>query len=441
MTVSAPDTSGIDLDELALAGDFDMTAWGDGSGSRAAVFKKYRDEQPVTFLPEFEIPGFPQGPGFWSVTRFDDVMHVSRNPELFGSSLGTNIPDLPVEILEFYGSMINMDAPRHTRMRLIVNKAFTPKRVAAIDHDVRVKARQIVAAAAPLGECDFVETIAAQLPLQIICEMMGIPRDQWHRIFELTNIILGGGDRELVADFETLMNATLEMSAIASAVGEDRLANPRDDLVSAMMHAEVDGERLSPMEMASFFILLAAAGNETTRNAISHGTWLLHEHPEQKADWMANVEEVTPTAIEEIVRYASPVIHFRRTAMEDTEVGGVPVAKGDKVVMWYESANRDERHFEDPYRFDIRRSPNEHVGFGGGGPHFCLGANLARREIATMFDELFRWLPDLEPTASPDYLRSNFIHGIKRMPCRFTPAEVPVELDDDPAPAPGGPHA
>jgi cytochrome P450 len=186
------------------------------------------------------------------------------------------------------------------------------------------------------------------------------------------------------------------------------------------------------MEAASFFILLAAAGNETTRNAISHGTWLLHEHPDQQADWAANIAEVSPTAVEEIVRYATPVIHFRRTAMEDTEVGGQPIAKGEKVVMWYESANRDERHFDDPYRFDVRRSPNEHVGFGGGGPHFCLGANLARREIATMFGELFTWLPDLEPTAPPDYLRSNFIHGIKRMPCRFTPREVPLDVDEHP---------
>ena len=424
---TTPDTSAIDLDAPALAEDVDLALWGDGSDARAAVFKKFRDDRPVTFLPEFAIPGFPKGPGFWSVTRFDDVMHVSRHPEVFGSALGTNIPDLPVEILEFYGSMINMDAPRHTRMRLIVNKAFTPRMVARIDDDVRVKARKIVAAAAPLGECDFVETIAAQLPLQIICEMMGIPEEHWHRVFELTNIILGGGDPELVSDLETLLGATLEMSAIAQAVGEDRLANPQDDLVSAMMQAEVDGERLTAQEMASFFILLAAAGNETTRNAISHGTWLLHNHPDQKADWMANVEEVSAGAIEEIVRWATPVIHFRRTAMEDTEVGGTRIAKGDKVVMWYESANRDERQFDDPYRFDIRRDPNEHVGFGGGGPHFCLGANLARREIRMMFEEMFRWLPDLEPTGAPDYLRSNFIHGIKRMPCRFTPTEVPAD--------------
>jgi len=427
MTVTEPDTSGIDLDQLDFTVEPDMATWDGGAAKRAAIWKKFRDERPVTFLPEPAIPDFQPGPGFWSITRFSDLVHVSRNSDIFVSGLGTNIPDLPVELLEFYGSMINMDAPKHTRLRLIVNKSFTPRMVAKIDDDVRLKARQIVAEAAPLGECDFVESIAARLPLQIICEMMGIPRELWHRIFELTNIILGGGDPELTPDMETLMMATLEMAQIAQAVGEDRLANPQDDLTSALIHAEVDGEALTTSEMASFFILLAAAGNETTRNAISHGVWALQNHPDQRAAWMADPVGLGPTAVEEIVRWATPVIHFRRTAVEDTEVGGVPIAAGDKVVMWYESANRDERSIDDPYRFDLSRSPNEHVGFGGGGPHFCLGANLARREIRVMFEELFRWLPDLEVTAPPDYLRSMFIHGIKRMPCRFTPTQVDLD--------------
>jgi cytochrome P450 len=335
--------------------------------------------------------------------------------------------------------MINMDAPRHTRLRRIVNRSFTPKMVQRIDEDVRHKARAIVAGVADKGSVDVVTEIAGPLPLQIICEMMGIPREHWERIFECTNIILG--DITTTPDLGALLGAAMEMAQIAQAVGEDRLANPQDDLVSAMMSAEIDGEHLEPMEMASFFILLAAAGNETTRNAITHGLHLFTRHPDQREALKADFDNLIPGAIEEIVRYATPVVHFRRTVTEDTRIGDTDIAAGEKVVMWYESANRDERHFDDPYRFDIRRSPNEHVGFGGGGPHFCLGANLARREIATMFDELFRWLPDLEPTAPPDYLRSNFIHGIKRMPCRFTPAEVPVELDDDPGPAPGGPHA
>jgi cytochrome P450 len=406
----------------------DEHLWGNGSAARADVFRQLRDEAPVVFLAEPEIPDYERGPGYWSLTRFDDVMHVSRHPDLFCSGNGTNIPDLPIEISEFMGSMINMDAPRHTRLRMIVNRAFTPKRVAAIDRDVRVKARQIVASVAERGECDFVHDVAAQLPLQIICEMMGIPRESWERIFELTNVILGAGDPELTPDMATLMGAVMEMTQIAHAVGEDRLANPTDDLVSSMMHAEVEGEHLDPMEMASFFILLSAAGNETTRNAISHGLLQLTRNEDQRAVWMADVAGVTPTAVEEIVRWASPVVHFRRTATADTEISGVPIAEGDKVVMWYESANRDERHFDDPFRFDVRRSPNEHVGFGAGGPHFCLGANLARREIGVMFDELFRWLPDVHASSEPDYLFSSFIHGIKRMRCEFTPTSIdPLE--------------
>jgi cytochrome P450 len=401
----------------------DPECWSRGSEPRADMFRLLRDEAPVMFMEEPEIEGFPKGPGFWSVTRYEDVMHVSRHPDLFCSGQGTNIPDLPQEVNEFMGSMINMDAPRHTRLRMIVNRSFTPRMVNRIDEDVRVKARNIVADAAEQGSCDLVAEIAAPLPLQIICEMMGIPREKWQRILELTNVVLG--DQETVPDLSALMAAVMEMAQIASEVGEDRLKDPKDDLVSAMMHAEVDGERLQPMEMASFFILLAAAGNETTRNAISHGVRLLTLHEDQRERWMADVEGVTPTAVEEIVRWATPVIHFRRTATEDTEIAGQPIAEGDKVVMWYESANRDERAFDDPFTFDVTRTPNEHVGFGAGGPHFCLGANLARREIRVMFEELFRWLPDIRTVGEPDYLQSAFIHGIKRLPCEFTPAEVP----------------
>lgn len=422
MTDLAPDTSGIDLDTL------DFTApdtYFGGSGARAALFKKFRDERPVAFLPEGEIPGFPTGPGFWSLTRYDDVMHVSRHPEIFQSGKGTNIPDLPLEIIEFYGSMINMDAPKHTRMRMIVNKAFTPRMVQRIDEDVRIKARQIVAKAATKGTVDIVREIAGPLPLQIICEMMGIPEDKWDRIFECTNVILG--DESTTPDFNALMAASFEMAAIAQAVGEDRLANPKDDLVSAMMHAEVDGERLDASQMASFFILLSAAGNETTRNAISHGVHLFTQHPDQRALLQNDFDNLIGTAVEEVVRYATPVVHFRRTATQDTTIGDTKVAEGDKVVMWYESANRDERHFDDPYRFDITRSPNEHVGFGAGGPHFCLGANLARREIRVMFEELFRWIPDIAATSEPDYLNSPFINGIKHMEVSFTPTEVPTD--------------
>jgi cytochrome P450 len=317
--------------------------------------------------------------------------------------------------------MINMDAPRHTKLRLIVNRGFTPRQVAVLEQNVHDRARSIVDSVADKGQCDFVSEIAAALPLQIICDMMGIPAADYARIFEKTNIVLGVGDPEFGTSLDAAFAAAHELWMYAQEMGKDRLDHPRDDIVTALMQAEIDGERLTAAEFGSFFVLLTAAGNETTRNAISHGMYALTEHPDEKRIWMADFGGVAPTAIEEIVRWATPVMHFRRSATADTEINGQEIKAGDKVVMWYTSANRDADAFDDPFRFDVRRTPNEHVGFGGGGPHFCLGAHLARREIRVMFEEIFRRLPDLEITGPPDYLQSGFIHGIKRMPCAFTP--------------------
>ncbi len=265
--------------------------------------------------------------------------------------------------------------------------------------------------------------IAAALPLQIICDMMGIPREDNKRIFELTNTILGVGDPEYVQTMEDLMGAGMELFQYGLALAEDRAANPRDDIASSLMAAEIEDEngrhRLTSSELGSFFLLLVVAGNETTRNTISHGMYTLTNHPEQRKIWMSDFAAVSPTAVEEIVRWATPVINFRRTASRDTVVGGQEIAAGDKVVMFYNSANRDELQFPDPFRFDVTRTPNEHVGFGAGGPHFCLGANLARREIMVMFEEMFRVLPDIHVTGEPALLQSGFIHGIKRMPCAW----------------------
>jgi cytochrome P450 len=287
---------------------------------------------------------------------------------------------------------------------------------------VHDRARSIVDAVADRGECDFVSEIAAALPLQIICDMLGIPVSDYGHIFEKTNIVLGVGDPEFGTSLDAAFAAAHDLWTYAQEMGKERLDNPRDDIVTALMQAEIDGERLTAAEFGSFFVLLTAAGNETTRNAISHGMLALTEHPDQKQAWMADFDGVAPTAIEEIVRWATPVMHFRRSATEDTAIAGQQINAGDKVVMWYTSANRDAAAFDDPYLFDVRRTPNEHVGFGGGGPHFCLGAHLARREIRVMFEEIFRRLPDLEITGPPDYLQSGFIHGIKRMPCEFTPS-------------------
>ena len=392
---------------------------------REGAFLTLRREQPVSWSDEWEFEGspFPKGPGYWSLASHEDVWHVSRNPQLFSSGRGVNIGDMPIEISEFFGSMIAMDDPKHFRLRSIVSKGFTPKEIARVEDYVRQKAAAVVDRLLeqfPERECDFVAEVAAPMPLQIICEMMGIPPEDEERVFRWTNVILGVGDPEYAGTFEELMMVAMEIYQYAQALGEDRLKNPKDDLTSIMMHAEVDGERLTAQEFGSFFILLVVAGNETTRTAVSHGMHLLTQHPDQRDLWWNNWDAHTRTAVDEIVRYATPVVHFRRTATEDTVVGGQKIEADQKLVMWYCSANRDDTVFTGPYRFDITRTLQPaQVGFGAGGPHFCLGANLARREIAVMFDELRRRMPTIHTVGEPDYLQSAFINGIKRLRCAW----------------------
>jgi cytochrome P450 len=393
---------------------------------REGAFRTLREEDPVRFFVEPEIPGLGQGPGYWSLVRHADVLHVSRHPELFSSARGgVNIIDQPPEFGEFFGSMIVMDDPRHARLRRIVSRGFTPAMLRQVEANVETAAEKILDDVVERGACDFVADIAAALPLKIICDMMGIPASDYRMVFDRTNIILGAGDPEYVPDPLTVIPALLQAGQDLSNLVQDlarfRREKPTDDLTTALLHAEVDGERLTDAEIGSFFVLLVAAGNETTRNAISHGMKALCDYPDQRRKWAADFDRFAPTAVEEIVRWASPVIHFRRTATRDTEIGGRTIREGEKVVMWYNSANRDEAIFDDPHAFRVDRSPNEHVGFGGPGPHFCMGAHLARREITVMFRHLFRRLPDLEVTEPPARLLSFFIHGIKRMPCAFTP--------------------
>ena len=402
----------------------DPEFWKGSRQHRESVFATLRREAPVKFFPEIPLANFPVGPGYWALTKHDDIWHVSRNPELFCSGKGSNIADLTVELNEFFGSMISMDDPKHVRLRTIVSKGFTPKEITRVEEYVKNKAKTIVDKVLEKygnnEEFDFVDNIAAPFPLQIICEMMGIPESDERQILEWTNVILGAGDPDFGGTIENLLNVALEMFAYAQALGEARLANPTNDLTSVMMHAIVDGERMSSQEFGSFFILLAVAGNETTRNAISHGMLQLTEHPDQKAAWYADFDAKAKGAVEEIVRWASPVIHFRRTATRDTEIRGVKIKAGEKVVMWYNSGNRDEEIYENPHQFNIARSlAPAQVGFGAGGPHFCLGANLARREIGVMFDEIRRRTPNLRITGEPAYLQSSFINGIKRVPCRL----------------------
>jgi cytochrome P450 len=410
------------LDSINIS---DPEFWKAPQQVRESTFATLRRQAPVKFFEEIPLVNFPVGPGYWALTKHEDIWHASRNPDLFCSGKGTNIPDLTVELNEFFGSMISMDDPKHVRLRTIVSKGFTPKEIARVEEYVKNKARTIVDRALEKfgdSEFDFVDNIAAPFPLQIICEMMGIPESDERQILDWTNVILGAGDPDFGGTLENLITVALEIFAYAQALGEARLKNPTDDLTSVMMHSMVDGDRMSSQEFGSFFILLVVAGNETTRNAISHGMRQLSLQPDERAKWFNNFDANTKTAVEEIVRWASPVIHFRRTATRDTEIRGVKIKEGEKIVMWYNSANRDEDVYADPYTFDVTRTAAPaQVGFGAGGPHFCLGANLARREIAVMFDEIRRRMPNLQITGEPAYLQSNFINGIKRMPCRINP--------------------
>jgi cytochrome P450 len=406
----------------------DPAFWSLPIEQREGAFALLRREQPMFFSKEFELPPeipLPRGPGYWSVTRHADVLSASRRSDVFCSGKGVQILDLPPALTEFFGSMISMDDPRHARLRGIVSRGFTPRALGRLQHDVERRATALVDAVIEQGECDFVTKIAAPLPLGIICDMMGIPESQTQFVFEQTNIILGLGDPEYVTPGTNPLMAALSsgqaLTDLMKGIAAERRRNPQADLTSQLLNAEIDGETLTDQELSSFFVLLVAAGNETTRNAISHGMKALSDHPAERRKWAADFEAIAPTAVEEIVRWATPVIHFRRTATQDTELGGQKLREGEKIVLWYNSANRDEAAFDQPYRFDVTRRPNEHVGFGGPGAHHCLGANLARREITVVFRELLRRLPDLEISGEPAMLQSNFIHGIKRMPCTFTP--------------------
>ena len=400
--------------------------WGLDDEVRDGAFATLRREAPITFFHEVEMEGVPQGPGHWALTKLDDVFFASRHPDIFSSYPNITIADQIPEVAEYFGSMIALDDPRHARLRNIVRSAFTPKVVARTEASVRDRAQRLVSALIenhPDGNGELVTELSGPLPLQVICDMMGIPEEDHQQIFHWTNIILGFGDPDLSTDMDEFMKVALDIGAYATALAESRRSQPREDLTTALVAAEVDGERLSSAEIASFFILLAVAGNETTRNAISHGVLALTRYPEQRQIWWDDFADTTQTAVEEIVRWASPVIYMRRTVTRDVELSGVTLKQGDKVSMWYTSANRDEDKFDNPWRFDVTRNPNHHVGFGGGGTHFCLGANLARREIAVLFEELHNRIPDIAVTEEPAMLLSAFIHGIKRLPVSWTPPD------------------
>ncbi|MER5419405.1 cytochrome P450 [Streptosporangium roseum] len=415
MTVSATD---VDLSEILF--------WARPQAERMEAFKRLRELDRPVFVHENKIPFVGHGPGYRALVRHADVSEASRNAGVFSSEPTANsVVDMPRWMAVYFGSMINMDDPRHARLRRIVSRAFTPRVLSKMEEDLQRAATRIVDEAIAEGPGDFVTQIAARLPVQVICDMMGIPPELHPRVLRATNIILGNADSEYTGiapelnrwnvgrGLVKLMAAGRELNRLAARLGRRRRGDSTGDLTSMLVNGE---ESLTPQELGSFFILLVVAGSETTRNAISHGLKLLTDHPAQRELLVDDFDGRIPGAVDEIIRYSTPVIQFRRTVTREHEMNGQVYQKGDKVLLFYNSANRDEAVFADPDVFDITRHPNPHVGFGGPGPHYCLGAHLARREVTVMFRELFTRMPAIRAAGEPSYLLSNFINGVKHLP-------------------------
>ncbi len=398
-------------------------------GDFHAALRVLRNEDPVHWNE-----GNAVFEGCWAITKYHDIRFVSRRPDLFISSRGIAGSRARDQHL-FPGpppgaaSIIMMDPPRHVKLRRLVNKGFTPRAVDAMEAGIRRVANEILDEVVGRDSFDFVVEVAAKLPLAVICGLLGLERDAWPVMFDLSNRLLGAGDPEYQSEVsaeergtpeaqrETAMGARIAIFTFFQEQLALRRKNPGDDIVSGLLEAEVDGEKLTEFELLAFCLLLVVAGNETTRNAISGGLVALAEHPVERARLQAN-PALVDSAVEEMLRWVSPLHHMSREATEEVELRGRKIRAGDRVLMWYPSANRDEEIFADPYRFDVTRDPNEHLAFGIG-EHFCLGAGFARKEVKVMFQELFRRLPKIEVTGPPENLRSNFIHGVKHLPVRI----------------------
>jgi cytochrome P450 len=412
---------------MPTLGVIDPQFWNRPLEERMEDFAVLREQGPFTRY-QFLNPLTGADEEFFAVTRHADVMEISRNAGDFCSGQGAiSIVDMPAEAAEFFGSFINMDDPRHARQRGIVARSFTPRQLQGVLDSVESICTEVIDDMCEKGEVDLVEAISQPFPLLVICDMMGIPRREYRTVLDATNVILGGGDPEFLDGKDlvpALFEAGLTLKALMNELAAERRANPSDDLTSKLVNAEHGEDMLTPDELGSFFILLAVAGNDTTRTATSLGMHLLGQNPDQRRLWQDDIDGVAAPAVEEIVRMASPVTYMRRTVTRPLTLSGQDFDTGDRLIMFYGAANRDPRVFDDPERFDVRRDPNPHVGFGGPGPHFCLGAHLARRELAVVFRQILTRLPDIEVTGSPDFLDSlgpPLVGGVKRLPVRFTP--------------------
>jgi cholest-4-en-3-one 26-monooxygenase len=389
------------------------------SGVPYEWFRQLRQEAPVYWHPE---PGSPRE-GFWTVTGYDDCVTVNRDWERFSSAKRSALfVDMDDEqLVQQQMMMLNMDPTMHTRYRRLVNKGFTPKLVRDLEQQIVGYADGIIDSVCERGTADFVEEISAELPLLVIAELLGVPQEDRRKVFDWSNRMIGSDDPEYQIEGADAGEAAMQVFSYAEELAASRRLAPRQDLVSVLLDAEVEGEKLNQLELDLFFMLLIVAGNETTRNLMSGAMTAFFDHPEQ---WeiLRNDRSLLPGAVEEMLRYVTPVMHFRRTVVADTELGGQQLKEGDKIVFWHISANRDESVFTNPDAFDVARTPNNHIAFGGGGPHFCLGANLARMEIMVMFDRLLERIPDIRLDGEVQRLQSNFINGTKHIPVAFAPS-------------------
>lgn len=413
----------LETDELEFTSLIDLGWWQDHPGERADLYRRLRDAGRPVFVPIGR-----RGKGFWAVGTYADIVDISRRPAEFSSGQGTQIFDQTPEMREYRGSIIDMDDPEHMRIRKIVSRGFTPRMLSELRGLVEKTTAEILEEMPDSGECDFVSHFAILLPLRIIDSMLGVPRAHEQFILQSTNVILGASDPEYVPDqsvtgIEAAVTATsIKMIDLLRGLAEQRIAHPTGDVISKLVTS--DEENLTPQELAKFFILLAGAGNETTRNALTHGLHILSNHPDQRDRLLADYDTLAPTTVEEILRYASPVIHMRRTVTRDgvtLESGTHTFNRGDRVVMWYPAANRDPAVFDNPEVFDAFRTPNNHLAFGGPGPHFCLGAHLARLELNVAFKMIYDRYPDMRTVGEPVMLRSNFVNGIKHLDVKYTP--------------------
>ena len=405
--------------------------WNGPADERDALLAQLRRETPVSWQrpirsPLMNLLGQDDPPGYWAVVRHEDIVTISRRADAFSSAIGgVTFEELPPEVLEVSSSILAMDAPRHGKIRRIVSSVFTPRRLRLIGNQIDNQARLIVDdISRHEDDVEFVGRVAAQLPMWTVSEMVGIPEDAREQVTAHANAVIGWDDDENTAGAEPLtsmFNGIKSLHDRCQEIIDARRLNPEDDLITALIQAEVDGHRLVDDDIKAFFTLLCVAGNDTTKQTTTHTIRALSMHPDQRGYLLEDFDSRIDTAIEEFLRWASPVMTFRRTALRRFELSGVTIEPGDKVVMFYNSANRDSSVFADPGRFDLSRKPNPHLAFGGGGPHFCLGSHVAKLQLKAIVGELYRRLPDIDAVGEPEYLTSTFISGIKRQYVRFTP--------------------